>query len=238
MGKPKQQTKLLLSPGLRRVAFVDFYCGKAMFNASEAARLCGYKGNAKQLAVRGSELLGEEVVQTGIRERMLAAHTHAVASAQEVLCVLSAQLRGSMDDFTIIEGGEEGAGGHVVLNAVEAKLGKKMGLVKKLRTRKTESVDQDGNVVTVYDDSIELYDVQKAGELLLKARGIIGKDEVRLVDQNGPDLNARKMAIIEKYQAIGRPMESWPVSLREFYRKHCTKQITATVKDVTHAKEG
>jgi phage terminase small subunit len=53
----------------RQAAFVDAYCGAAIGNATQAARLAGYSGNDNALAVRGSELLRIRKVADAVGER-------------------------------------------------------------------------------------------------------------------------------------------------------------------------
>ena len=49
--------------------FVEAYMGAAAGNATEAARIAGYKGNAKTLGVVGSENLAKPCIQEAIEVR-------------------------------------------------------------------------------------------------------------------------------------------------------------------------
>jgi len=54
---------------LKQEKFVEAYMGKAAGNATEAARLAGYKGNEATLAVTGFENLRKPNVKAAIDER-------------------------------------------------------------------------------------------------------------------------------------------------------------------------
>ncbi len=49
--------------------FVEAYLGEARGNATEAARIAGYKGNERTLQVVGSQNLSKPIVSDAIRER-------------------------------------------------------------------------------------------------------------------------------------------------------------------------
>lgn len=49
--------------------FVEAYMGEACGNATQAARIAGYKGNDKTLSVVGTENLGKPSVAAAIQER-------------------------------------------------------------------------------------------------------------------------------------------------------------------------
>lgn len=51
----------------KQQAFVDAYTGAARGNATEAARMAGYKGNATTLAAVGAENLRKPQIQAAIR---------------------------------------------------------------------------------------------------------------------------------------------------------------------------
>jgi phage terminase small subunit len=53
----------------RERRFVEAYMGQAAGNGTEAAKLAGYKGTAKVLAVQGTRLLSKANVQAAIDER-------------------------------------------------------------------------------------------------------------------------------------------------------------------------
>lgn len=54
----------------KQQAFVEFYLGKANWNATEAASLAGYKGTRTTLANVGSENLRKPHTQEQIRRRL------------------------------------------------------------------------------------------------------------------------------------------------------------------------
>lgn len=54
----------------RERRFVEAYMGQAAGNGTEAARLAGYKGNAKVLGVQASRLLAKANIQKSVSERV------------------------------------------------------------------------------------------------------------------------------------------------------------------------
>lgn len=67
--------------------FIEAYLGKANGNATEAARLAGYKGNDVTLATVGTENLRKPQIAQAIKERL--AEKKDVMSADEVLETLT-----------------------------------------------------------------------------------------------------------------------------------------------------
>lgn len=149
MSSSKEKTQPKLTDKQR--AFVDAYCGEAHFNATKAAKLAGYSGNRNTLNSIGSQNLAKPAIREEIDRRLAAAGV----TAQEVLSVLADQLRSSMDDFLTVPEGST-----VALIDFD-----KIAAAGKLHLIKRYSWTQHG-------PRIELYDAQRAAELLGKALGI------------------------------------------------------------------
>jgi len=62
---PKMEKKLTL----KQQRFVDAYMGEAKGNATQAARMAGYRGNAVTLGVVGAENLGKLQIKEAIEKR-------------------------------------------------------------------------------------------------------------------------------------------------------------------------
>lgn len=73
----------------RQRAFVAVYAG----NATEAARLAGYRGSTRSLEVMGSRLLSHVEVKAAIEARQASELRPAVADRQEVEEVLTKHVR-------------------------------------------------------------------------------------------------------------------------------------------------
>lgn len=85
-------------------AFIDAYLGEAKFNATEAARLAGYKGNDVTLASVGYENIRKPQIKSAI-----AAYWERNAmSAEEALSRIADVARADIGEFvTIIKKGEK-----------------------------------------------------------------------------------------------------------------------------------
>lgn len=82
---------------LKQQLFIEAYLGKAMGNATEAARLAGYKGSEGTLGSVGDENLRKPAIAEAVKARLKAAKD--CMGADEVLERLSEQARFSIDDF-------------------------------------------------------------------------------------------------------------------------------------------
>lgn len=135
---------------LKQKLFVEAYLGEAKGNATEAARIAGYKGSDKQLGVIGAQNLAKLSISQAVSER-----TEEVAmGADEVLRLLSDHARASLADFLTFP--ENGHSPFVDL-AKAQRLGK-LHLIKKIDTH-----DITGKVKTIW-----LHDAQSALALLGK----------------------------------------------------------------------
>lgn len=86
--------------------FVEAYMGEAKGNATQAARLAGYKGNDVTLSAVGKENLGKPLVIAAVAERV--ASCSLVASREELQQIWTRYARGeaSDDDKAILKGSE------------------------------------------------------------------------------------------------------------------------------------
>ena len=140
--------------------FVESYLSNG-FNATEAARAAGYKGNDVTLAAVGYENLRKPQIAAVISERV----NEAAMGANEVLARLSAIARGSVADF-INEDGK--------FDFEAAKKAKKDGLLKKLKRKttskrvdtRTEGEDEEAETIetsVVYEEvEFEMYSAHEA----------------------------------------------------------------------------
>jgi len=140
----------------KQKAFIEEYLKD--FNATRAARRAGYGGSAGVLAAQGSRLLKNAKVSARISERL----RESAMMADEILMRLSEQARIDISDFLK----EYGA---IDWEAVD----KKGHLVKKIVHTKGKQ------------STIEVYDSQRALELLGKAHGLF-KDRVDVTSGDEP----------------------------------------------------
>ncbi len=133
--------------------FVDqyFICN---LNGTEAAMITFNCSTRESAASVASEYLRKPEIAARIEERLAEFHL----SANEVLARLSMMARGSMEEFIDPDSG--------VIDLKKAKQAKKLGLIKKYRTKFTTTTrtDNDGNAedVETTEIEIELYDAQAA----------------------------------------------------------------------------
>ena len=107
----------------KQKVFIDAYLSNG-FNATEAARMSGYKGNDNVLGVVGHENLRNPKIAVIVQERL----NEAAMSANEVLARLSKIARGEVTDFVDNDG---------KFDLQTARRLQKQGLLKKLKTKRT-----------------------------------------------------------------------------------------------------
>lgn len=134
--------------GKQRV-FINAYLTNG-FNATEAARIAGYKGNNVTLAAVGYENLRKPQIASEIAQRI---NEHC-ASANEVLDVLTKQMRGSLADVIGIAGDPE--------LADELKKAGVDKLLKKHKIRRTIRTTKDGETIEDVTHEFEIHDPQAA----------------------------------------------------------------------------
>lgn len=140
--------------------FVESYLSNG-FNATEAARVAGYKGNDVTLAAVGYENLRKPQIASVISERI----NEAAMSANEVMARLSAIARGDIEDVL----DEDGR-----FDLEKARRAKKTGLLKKLKRKttakkvdaRTEGDDEEAETIEtsiVYEEiDFEMYSAHEA----------------------------------------------------------------------------
>lgn len=121
------------------------------WNATDAARKAGYKGNDATLAVVGHENLRKPNIAAEVQRRL---NTMSM-QADEVLARLTDHARGHTADFVTVD--EHGA---YQLDLKKAEERGKLHLIKKLKTTK-------------YGLEIELHDSQSALQILARHHGLL-----------------------------------------------------------------
>lgn len=160
--------------------FVDFYV--QTLNATESARLANYKNPNKI----GPRLLNEnEGVQAEIDSRLAKHH----ASAEEVLAVLSNQMRGNLGDFLAFN--EET--GEAKLDLNKAREMGKLNLLKRIDSRKKSGMDKNGEAWEEESHRVELHDPQSAAVHL----GRYHKLFTDKTEHSGPDGGPVPVTIVE-----------------------------------------
>ena len=107
----------------KQKVFVDAYLANG-FNATEAARTAGYKGNDNVLGVTGHENLRNPKISALVNERL----NEAAMSANEVMARLSEIARGEVDNFLDEDG---------KFDLTKARRLQKTKLLKKFKTKRT-----------------------------------------------------------------------------------------------------
>ena len=143
----------------KQQAFVLEYL--ACFNATEAAKKAGYKGNRGTLAVVGSENLRKPKILAEIRRFL----EDKAMMQEETLARIAKQARGSMGDFLNTD-----ADGGIRFDLDQAKKAGVMDVVQYVKIRPV--VGPDG--VTRQQVEVRLYDAQKALQMIGKGYGLFG----------------------------------------------------------------
>jgi hypothetical protein len=195
----------------RHQRFVDAYVGPAGFNATEAARRAGYKGDRHALAVRGAELLRKPPIQVTLRRSA----ESAGADREQVLALLARHMNGNMADFLTTKG-------PVKLDLEKARAAGKLGLIKSLRQKRRQigrSKMGKGPVVEEMTISVELYNAQDAAGTLAKIMGLYR-------EKADPEVRVEVSAdrIIERLLQLGIPTEKWPPGLVRRYEARQREQ--------------
>jgi hypothetical protein len=143
--------------------FVSYYLGVSAGNATDAARRAGYLH---------PDVLGARLVRkSSIRAKIEAQLGEAALTADEIVSRLSAQAESSMADFIRVN-----KRGSISLRLDDAQKRGQLGLIKRGK----------------YGWEIELYDAQKALELLGRYRGL-WRDVVRIQTSEGkPRIQPRR----------------------------------------------
>ncbi len=139
-------------------AFVDHYL--MTWNATDAARMAGYKGN---LGVAGASLLANPRIGLLVTKRL----KDLTVSAEEALARLSTIARGPMIYFLT-------ARGDIDLTTPQAQANKH--LLKKVRVKSRNYLDESGRSVTETETDIETYDALAALTLIAKHYGLLNEN--------------------------------------------------------------
>ena len=132
--------------------FVDEYLKS--WNATDAARKAGYKGNDKTLSVVGSENLAKPCIATIIESRLEESLQDSKITADETLQGLSDIATGDLSDFMSVYAGMP------VIDFSKAEKAGKLHLIKKL-------------TISEGKFSFELYSKQRALETMAKHYGLL-----------------------------------------------------------------
>jgi phage terminase small subunit len=146
----------------RQWAFVNVYL--ETFNATAAAREAGY--SVRSAASIGSENLRKPEIEAEIQHRLQA----TAMSADEVLMRLAAQARGTLADFLTEEN---------QLDLAKGRAAQQLHLLKKVKQRRQLRRTEEEGVLETMETEFELYDAQRALEVLAKAHGLL-KESVDL----------------------------------------------------------
>lgn len=149
----------------RQQLFVEEYL--MSFNATQAALAAGY--SPRSAGSIGAENLKKPEIFAEIQRRMQA----TAMLADEVLMRLAAQARGSMADFLDNENRLDLAAGRTA---------EKLHLLKKMKQRRRIEQGDDDRLIETVETEFELYDAQRALELLGKHHGVL--KEVLNSEQN------------------------------------------------------
>ena len=139
-----------------------FVCG---LNATEAA-LAVYDTTDREVA---ASIGGENLRKPQIRERINDRLDEWHMGANEVLARMSFHARGSMEEFVDADS--------LTIDLKKAKAAKKLGLIKRLRTKFTTFTDKDGGESETVEIEIELYDAQASLRDLGKHWGLFAADQ-------------------------------------------------------------
>lgn len=168
-------------------AFVLAYTGQARFNATEAARQAGYKGNDVTLATVGYENLRKPHIKRAIEARMKS----LVMSADEALLRLSDHAKSDMIDFISLD-----ANDLPTLDIKKAIGAGKTHLIKKLH------YNNHGPVIELYDSQAALIQIirQERGDKLALA---LDEETLRLAEKMGVTVDGilEKLTVMIRKQA-------------------------------------
>jgi phage terminase small subunit len=203
----------------RRAAFAAAYVGPARFNATEAARMVGYTGTAGSLKVQGQRLLAEPQVI----ELLNQAVERAQMQVDEAARILTRQARGSMANFLTLEG-------PVGADLERARANGDLVLMKKFKQTTRSMTLQDGTSVDTTTLEFELYDAQRALQMLGEWRGMFAgnKAEQDVAEAEKPMGDQDYIALVTR---LGIPQEKWnPGVLRRLKGRRAKVVSSSEVK--------
>lgn len=160
--------------------FIRYYL--ETLNATEAARLAGYKGNDVTLAGIGYENRRKPQIAAEIDAGL----AQAAMPKNEVLARRTRIAAGDMTDFMAVD--EQG----IKVDLIKASRAGKLGLVKKVDQTETSRTDVDGNVIVTRRIKVELYGADEAQKDLMRYHGmyddkvtVTWQDEIGSLLRNG-----------------------------------------------------
>lgn len=169
----------------KQAAFIDAYLGEARFNATEAARIAGYKGDDNTLSSVGYENLRKPDIAAVVLERL----NEAAMSANEVLARLSKHARGRLVDLLNEDG------------QFDLALAEERGvadLLKKLKVRTNTRRTREGEEIEDVSYEYEIHDPQAA----LVHLGKFHKLFAERVEHSNPDGSSITQPIAEALTKI------------------------------------
>lgn len=137
----------------KQLAFIDAYMGEARGNATEAARIAGYKGNGRALQVMGAQNLSKPIIAAAIAERqqqVASSRIMTIEQMQEMLTQIAA--RNAEEDP------------QVAINAVK-ELGKMQGAYID-----RSKIELDGEVKVEQKGTVSVKGLSREALLELKAK--------------------------------------------------------------------
>lgn len=146
---------------IKQRLFIDHYI--VCMNGTEAARLAGYSGDDRSLAVMASQNLRNVNIARALERRL----NSFSMSASEVLIRLTDIARGDIGDALNTAGG---------IDATEAKAKGRSHLIKRYKTKTTVGEDQE-----IFESEVEMYDALDALKTLAKFHALL-VDRVRVDD--------------------------------------------------------
>lgn len=171
-------------------AFAAHYTGRANFNATEAARLAGYKGTPGALAVTGCRLLRKPKIRALIDARVGRAAEARELEADDVLAGLFLIASATVLDWLDIERDSETGQETYLVNLTKATALKAIGAIK--------SVEPTPHGVKVVP-----YCKLTALTLLARHFGLLHD---RVIIETPPDADDLRRRIMEKLDRAGRAL--------------------------------
>lgn len=161
---------------LRQKRFIRYYV--ETLNATKAARLAGYSGNAVTLASVGCENLRKPQIVAEINRLC-----NPIADAEEVLQRLTKHSRARISDV-LTDTGE--------FDLQTAKDNDADDLIKKLKFRKTRRTTPQGETIEEVTQDVELHDAQTATVQLARVHKLL-TDRVEVEQVSDPRKLAQEM---------------------------------------------
>jgi hypothetical protein len=151
--KPKAGNAVAVQPkdgltDLKRLFIENYFI--CNLNGTEAALATFGTEDRATAASMAYEYLRLPEIASRVADRLAEYHL----SANEVLARLAFMARGSMEEFVDADS--------LTIDLKKAKAAKKLGLIKKLRTKFTTFTDKDGGESETTEIELELYDAQSA----------------------------------------------------------------------------